>query len=178
MRTVGVNARPSEARRFVGALFAGKPDNLYVLLWTLPEKKSYWVQDVEGAIRLAISQGSLFDYDASAARANFEEINLRKRPVRARTAGQDALQGAQVDDERAAAAGHGGERRHRGDDLHADDRAVDVGLHRGSDARVAGGKKALRGEARNGRGGGRRSDPEAHNNRATRHAAQRGGARG
>jgi len=46
--------------------------------------------DVEGAIRLAIAQGSLFDYDAAAARANFEEINLRKRPVRARTAGQDA----------------------------------------------------------------------------------------
>src|SRR5215475_12146973 len=46
--------------------------------------------DVEGAIRLAIAQGSLFNYDASAARANFEEINLRKRPVRARTAGQDA----------------------------------------------------------------------------------------
>jgi phosphate starvation-inducible PhoH-like protein len=46
--------------------------------------------DVEGAIRLAIAQGSLFDYDPSSARANFEEINLRKRPVRARTAGQDA----------------------------------------------------------------------------------------
>src|SRR6516225_4112193 len=46
--------------------------------------------DVEGAIRLAIAQGSLFDYETSAARANFEEINLRKRPVRARTAGQDA----------------------------------------------------------------------------------------
>ena len=46
--------------------------------------------DVEGAIRLAIAQGSLFDYDPSSTRANFEEINLRKRPVRARTAGQDA----------------------------------------------------------------------------------------
>jgi phosphate starvation-inducible PhoH-like protein len=46
--------------------------------------------DVEGAIRLAISQGSLFDFDPTTARANFEEINLRKRPVRARTAGQDA----------------------------------------------------------------------------------------
>jgi phosphate starvation-inducible PhoH-like protein len=45
--------------------------------------------DVEGAIRLAISQGSLFDFDAAAARPNFEEINLRKRPVRARTAAQD-----------------------------------------------------------------------------------------
>jgi phosphate starvation-inducible PhoH-like protein len=46
--------------------------------------------DVEGAIRQAIAQGSLFDFDAAAARAGFEEINLRKRPVRARTAAQDA----------------------------------------------------------------------------------------
>ena len=46
--------------------------------------------DVEGAIRLAIAQGSLFDFDAAASRASFEEINLRKRPVRARTPGQDA----------------------------------------------------------------------------------------
>jgi phosphate starvation-inducible PhoH-like protein len=45
--------------------------------------------DVDGAIRLAIAQGSLFDFE-SGARPNFEEINLRKRPVRARTAGQDA----------------------------------------------------------------------------------------
>ncbi len=46
--------------------------------------------DVEGAIRLAIAQGSLFDFDDAASRASFEEINLRKRPVRARTRGQDA----------------------------------------------------------------------------------------
>jgi phosphate starvation-inducible PhoH-like protein len=46
--------------------------------------------DVEGAIRLAIAQGSLFDFDAATSRTRFEEINLRKRPVRARTAGQDA----------------------------------------------------------------------------------------
>jgi phosphate starvation-inducible PhoH-like protein len=46
--------------------------------------------DVEGAIRQAIAQGSLFDYDPSAPRPIFEEINLRKRPVRARTAAQDA----------------------------------------------------------------------------------------
>jgi phosphate starvation-inducible PhoH-like protein len=46
--------------------------------------------DIEGAIRLAIAQGSLFDYDAATARPTFEEINLRKRPVRARTAAQDA----------------------------------------------------------------------------------------
>jgi phosphate starvation-inducible PhoH-like protein len=46
--------------------------------------------DVEGAIRLAIAQGSLFDFDPAAARQSFEEINLRKRPVRARTPAQDA----------------------------------------------------------------------------------------
>jgi len=46
--------------------------------------------DVEGAIRLAIAQGSLFDYDPATTRPNFEEINLRKRPVRARTGAQDA----------------------------------------------------------------------------------------
>ncbi len=46
--------------------------------------------DVEGAIRAVIAQGSLFDFDPKAARANFDEINLRKRPVRARTAAQDA----------------------------------------------------------------------------------------
>src|ERR1700741_4964605 len=46
--------------------------------------------DVEGAIRLAIAQGSLFDFDPATTRSGFEEINLRKRPVRARTAGQDA----------------------------------------------------------------------------------------
>jgi phosphate starvation-inducible PhoH-like protein len=46
--------------------------------------------DVEGAIRQAIAQGSLFDYDPGVAKSAFEEINLRKRPVRARTAAQDA----------------------------------------------------------------------------------------
>jgi phosphate starvation-inducible protein PhoH and related proteins len=46
--------------------------------------------DVEGAIRQSLSQGSLFNYDPGTPRATFEEINLRKRPVRARTAGQDA----------------------------------------------------------------------------------------
>ncbi|HEX4042911.1 MAG TPA: PhoH family protein, partial [Xanthobacteraceae bacterium] len=46
--------------------------------------------EVDGTIRLVLSQGSLFDFDAAAARENFEEINLRKRRVRARTAAQDA----------------------------------------------------------------------------------------
>ena len=46
--------------------------------------------DVDGAIRLALAQGSLFDFDPATARENFEEINLRKRRVRARTPAQDA----------------------------------------------------------------------------------------
>ena len=46
--------------------------------------------DVEGAIRQAVAQGSLFDFDPASPRATFDEINLRKRPVRARTAAQDA----------------------------------------------------------------------------------------
>src|SRR3984885_13420992 len=48
------------------------------------------VGDVDGTIRLALSQGSLFDFDPTAARESFEEINLRKRRVRARTPAQDA----------------------------------------------------------------------------------------
>jgi phosphate starvation-inducible PhoH-like protein len=46
--------------------------------------------DVDGAIRLALSQGSLFDFDPASARQSFEEFNLRKRRVRARTPAQDA----------------------------------------------------------------------------------------
>jgi phosphate starvation-inducible protein PhoH and related proteins len=46
--------------------------------------------DVDGTIRLALSQGSLFDFDPAAARQSFEEFNLRKRRVRARTPAQDA----------------------------------------------------------------------------------------
>ncbi len=46
--------------------------------------------DVDGNIRLALAQGSLFDFDPAVTRESFEEINLRKRRVRARTAAQDA----------------------------------------------------------------------------------------
>src|SRR5689334_11406448 len=46
--------------------------------------------EVEGAIRAVIAQGSLFEYDAKSAKSAFEIINLRKRPVRARTAAQDS----------------------------------------------------------------------------------------
>jgi phosphate starvation-inducible PhoH-like protein len=46
--------------------------------------------DVDGNIRLALAQGSLFDFDPAVTRESFEEINLRKRRVRARTPAQDA----------------------------------------------------------------------------------------
>jgi phosphate starvation-inducible PhoH-like protein len=46
--------------------------------------------DVDAIIRLAISQGSLFDFGPASARESFDEINLRKRRVRARTPAQDA----------------------------------------------------------------------------------------
>ncbi|MCD0423722.1 PhoH family protein [Rubrivivax sp. JA1024] len=47
--------------------------------------------DVEGAIRAVIAQGSLFEFDTKQpSAAAFEAINLRKRPVRARTAAQDS----------------------------------------------------------------------------------------
>ena len=35
----------TNARVFLEGLFSGKPDNLSMLLWTLPEKRSYWVSD-------------------------------------------------------------------------------------------------------------------------------------
>ncbi len=46
--------------------------------------------DVEGAIRAVLAQGSLFEFDPKAVKSAFETINLRKRPVRARTAAQDS----------------------------------------------------------------------------------------
>ncbi|MDX2151415.1 MAG: DNA-primase RepB domain-containing protein [Bryobacteraceae bacterium] len=48
---------PSQARTFLEALFAGKPDELHLLVWTLPEKRSHWFTDLGGAIRFAESLG-------------------------------------------------------------------------------------------------------------------------
>ena len=45
--------------------------------------------DVEGTIRATLAQGTLFPFDPKGSKnaaSNFETINLRKRPVRARTA--------------------------------------------------------------------------------------------
>ncbi len=46
--------------------------------------------DVEGVLREAASQGILFEFDPATKRQSFDEIQLRRRPVRARTAAQDA----------------------------------------------------------------------------------------
>jgi hypothetical protein len=58
--TAGESPVPADARRFLEALFGRKPDDLYLLFWTLPEKESRWFRDVEGAIRCA---GLLSDHD-------------------------------------------------------------------------------------------------------------------
>jgi phosphate starvation-inducible protein PhoH and related proteins len=54
----------------------------------LKHGKEVQAGDVEGAIRMVIAQGSLFDFDTAGGRAQEQEINLRKRLVRARTATQ------------------------------------------------------------------------------------------
>src|SRR3569833_4198891 len=46
--------------------------------------------EVAGAIRAVLAQGSQYEFDAKTAKSQFETINLRKRPARARTAAQDS----------------------------------------------------------------------------------------
>jgi hypothetical protein len=40
-----------ETRVFLEALSAGKPEELYLLLWTLEDKRSHWFRDVDSAIQ-------------------------------------------------------------------------------------------------------------------------------
>jgi hypothetical protein len=52
----GINLNTASAVHvFLKALFAGKPDELHILLWTLPEKQSHWFRDVDRAIQFAES---------------------------------------------------------------------------------------------------------------------------
>jgi hypothetical protein len=54
-------AAAPEVGLFLEALFAGKPEDLRLLLWTLPEKRSHWFQDVERAVEFAESrEGDLY----------------------------------------------------------------------------------------------------------------------
>ncbi len=39
----------SEVRFFLHELFGNKPEELYLLLWTLPDKRSRWFQDIDAA---------------------------------------------------------------------------------------------------------------------------------
>ena len=55
MGVMDATPAPSEARIFLEALSAGKPDELYLLLWTLLEKRSHWFQNIESAIKFAES---------------------------------------------------------------------------------------------------------------------------
>jgi hypothetical protein len=54
----------SDARFFLEALFADKPEGQYILLWTLPEKQSHWFRDLPDAIRFAESRHDLNLYVA------------------------------------------------------------------------------------------------------------------
>lgn len=45
----------SQPRLFFETLFAGKPNNLNILLWTLPEKESRWFPRIEDAVSCAES---------------------------------------------------------------------------------------------------------------------------
>ncbi len=49
---------------------------------TLRRGREIGAGDVEGAIREAVAQGSLFDFDPAEKQQNFDEIQLRRRPVR------------------------------------------------------------------------------------------------
>ena len=42
-------AQQGSPRWFLDELFAGKPEELYLLIWTLPDKRSRWFRDVAAA---------------------------------------------------------------------------------------------------------------------------------
>jgi hypothetical protein len=45
----------SEVRAFLRAISDGKPEDLNLLIWTLPDKRSRWFQNAEDAIQLVES---------------------------------------------------------------------------------------------------------------------------
>jgi hypothetical protein len=40
---------PGSPRWFLHELFAGKPEELYLLIWTLADKRSRWFRDLDAA---------------------------------------------------------------------------------------------------------------------------------
>jgi len=41
----------NEIRKFLKNLFEDKPDNTYMLIWTLPDKKSRWFVKIDNAVK-------------------------------------------------------------------------------------------------------------------------------
>jgi|CZKX01.1.fsa_nt_gi hypothetical protein len=59
---VARTAAASAALTFLTALFGQKPDALYILAWTLPDKRSRWFQDIGEATRYVESRRDLDVY--------------------------------------------------------------------------------------------------------------------
>lgn len=75
----------NQSRVFLEALFAGKPNELYLLLWTLPEKESRWFRDVEDAVRCA---GSFRSHDLYAGVGlSRQDYGLKRRCLSEEIAG-------------------------------------------------------------------------------------------
>ena len=51
-----------EVTLFLEALFAGKPDDLHLLLWTLPDKRSHWYQDIAAAAEFVLKSRGMDVY--------------------------------------------------------------------------------------------------------------------
>ncbi len=64
--------------------------------------------DVDGAIRMTVSQGSLFPADGEPARPGFAQVSTRKKTIVARTAAQDAYMRALARHELVFATGPAG----------------------------------------------------------------------
>lgn len=56
-----------DARTFLSALFGGKPDDAFMLLWTLPGKTSHWFANVDGAVETVGAFSTTYDVYCGAA---------------------------------------------------------------------------------------------------------------
>jgi hypothetical protein len=71
--TTEVNASTaSEVSLFLEALFAGKPDDLHILVWTLQDKQSHWYQDIAAAAEFVLkSRGMDIYVGAGLSRSDY-----------------------------------------------------------------------------------------------------------
>ena len=63
----------TQAEQFLGALFPSLPENYWILIWTLPDKKSSWFDNVDAAADYAIAAGAEKDV--------YVEMSLAPRPI-------------------------------------------------------------------------------------------------